>query len=92
MELLKKHGVPFNTLTTVNRINQEYPQEVYDFLREWTDWMQFLPVVESMPAEYEKEEGQIFATPPGIHSIRIRHPVAEFSVTPQEWRKMHAGK
>jgi uncharacterized protein len=83
MELLKKHGVPFNTLTTVNRMNQESPQEVYGFLREWTDWMQFLPVVECVPAEYEKEEGQILATPPGIHGIRIRHPVMPFSVTPQ---------
>jgi uncharacterized protein len=83
MELLKKHGVPFNTLTTVNRMNQDFPQEVYDFLCEWTDWMQFLPVVECVPAEYEKGEGQILATPPGIHSIRIRHPVMPFSVTPQ---------
>jgi uncharacterized protein len=83
MELLKKHEVSFNTLTTVNRINQEHPQEVYDFLREWTDWMQFLPVVESVPAEYEKEKGQIFAVPPGIHSIKIKHPVMPFSVTPK---------
>lgn len=83
MELLKKHGVSFNTLTTVNRMNQEYPQEVYNFLREWTDWMQFLPVVEAMPAEYEAEEGQLFATPPGIHGFPIKHPVMPFSVTPQ---------
>ncbi len=103
MELLKKHGVPFNTLTTVNRINQEYPQEVYGFLREWTDWMQFLPVVESVPAEYEKEKGQAFAVPPGIHGFPIKHPVMPFSVTPQGygaflcaifdiWKEKDAGK
>ena len=103
MELLKKHGVSFNTLTTVNRMNQEFPQEVYDFLREWTDWMQFLPVVEGMPAEYEKKDGQSFATPPGIHGIQIKHPVMPFSVTPEGygdflcavfdlWKEKDAGK
>lgn len=83
MELLKKHDVPFNTLTTVNRVNQEHPKEVYAFLREWTDWMQFLPVVESCPAEYETEEGQLFAAPPGIHGVKIKHPLMPFSVTPE---------
>lgn len=81
MELLRKHGVPFNTLTTVNRANQDHPLEVYAFLREWTDWMQFLPVVESMPTQYESTGGQLFAEPPGIHGIQMKHPVMPFSVT-----------
>ena len=83
MELLKKHGVSFNTLTTVNRVNQDHPGEVYAFLREWTDWMQFLPVVERVAAEYETAEGQLFAAPPGIHGVRIKHAVTPFSVTPE---------
>ena len=103
MALLKKHGVPFNTLTTVNRANQEAPREVYAFLREWTDWMQFLPVVECSPAAYETGEGQRFAAPPGIHGVRIRHPLTPFSVTPEgyggflcavfdAWRERDAGR
>ena len=103
MELLRKHGVPFNTLTTVNRANQEHPDEVYGFLREWTDWMQFLPVVESVATEYETEKGQLFAAPPGIHSVKIRHAVKPFSVTPEGygaflcavadlWRAKDAGR
>lgn len=103
MELLKKHGVLFNTLTTVNRMNQDHPKEVYAFLREWTDWMQFLPVVECCPAEYETEEGQMFAAPPGIHGVKIKHPLMPFSVTPEgygaflcavfdAWMKRDAGK
>ena len=83
MELLQRYGVPFNTLTTVNRVNQEHPREVYAFLREWTDWMQFLPVVECLPAQYEAEDGQLFAAPPGIHAAPIKHPLAPFSVTPE---------
>ncbi len=103
MALLKKHGVPFNTLTTVNSVNQSRPLEVYAFLREWTDWMQFLPVVESRPAEYETEGGQLFAAPPGIHGVQMKHPLMPFSVTPEgygaflcavfdEWKKRDAGK
>ncbi|MBP6161318.1 MAG: anaerobic sulfatase maturase [Clostridia bacterium] len=98
IELLQRHGVSFNTLTTVNRKNMEKPLEVYRFLREFSDYMQFLPVVERMPAQYETEEGQPFATPPGLHSIKIKHPLADFSVTPEgygaflcaiwdEWKK-----
>src|SRR5512136_2451698 len=48
VRLLQKHGVEYNVLTTVNRINADYPLEVYRFLRDEvkTDWMQFIPVVE----------------------------------------------
>ena len=48
LRLLQKHGVEYNVLTTVNRVNADYPLEVYRFLRDevGTDWMQFIPVVE----------------------------------------------
>ena len=83
IELLRKHGVPFNTLTTVNSANQDKANEVYAFLRELTDWMQFLPVVESVPASYETDSGQLFAAPPGIHGSNVKHPVMPFSVLPE---------
>jgi len=48
LRLLQKHGVEYNILTTVNRINADYPLDVYRFNRDeaGTDWMQFIPVVE----------------------------------------------
>ena len=48
LRLLQKHEVEFNVLTTVNRVNGDYPLEVYRFLRDevGADWMQFIPVVE----------------------------------------------
>ena len=48
LRLLQKHGVEYNVLTTVNRVNADYPLEVYRFLRDevGTTWMQFIPVVE----------------------------------------------
>ena len=91
IELLMKHDVPFNTLTTVNRFNQDKAEEVYDFLRTFTDWMQFLPVVECAPAVYETEAGQLFAEPPGIHGIRLKHPLMPFAVTPEGYGTFMCG-
>jgi uncharacterized protein len=53
VRLLQKHGVEFNVLTTVNRVNADYPLEVYRFLRDQvgTTWMQFIPVVERINAD-----------------------------------------
>ena len=48
LRLLQKHGVEYNILTTVNRINAAHPLEVYRFLRDEvkTTWIQFIPVIE----------------------------------------------
>ena len=53
LRLLQKHGVDYNVLTTVNRVNGDYPLEVYRFLRNevGTTWMQFIPVVERINAD-----------------------------------------
>lgn len=45
---LQKHQVEYNILVTVNRVNGDYPKEVYRFLRDevGTQWIQFIPVIE----------------------------------------------
>ena len=83
VRLLERHRVSFAALTTVNRFNMEHPLEVYRFLRELTDYIQFLPVVEALPTAFEAEAGQRLATPPGIHALGLTHPTASFSVTPE---------
>jgi uncharacterized protein len=83
--LLRKHGVSFNTLTTVNAANSGHPREVYDFLRQFTDFMQFLPVVETKGAFFETEKGQHFGMPPGSHSSFFQRQVAGFSVAPKDY-------
>lgn len=47
-ELLKKHRVEYNTLTTVHAGNVEHPVEVYRFLRDdmGSRFHQFIPIVE----------------------------------------------
>ena len=46
--LLRKFGVPFNTLTCVHRHNASKPFDVYRFLRSELDstYMQFIPIVQ----------------------------------------------
>ena len=82
LELLQKHGVEFNTLTTVNAANADHAKEVYAFLREFSDFMQFLPVVESIP----QAGGGNVALPPGIYSKQPHH-LAPFSVPAEAYGK-----
>ncbi|WP_417315815.1 anaerobic sulfatase maturase [Cycloclasticus pugetii] len=47
VELLKKYGVEFNTLTVVNTENVKRPLHVYSFLKRiGSQYMQFIPLVE----------------------------------------------
>jgi len=46
-DVLRRHGVEFNTLTVVHRRNAEDPLSVYRFLREeGSGFIQFIPIVE----------------------------------------------
>jgi uncharacterized protein len=53
LRLLQKHGVEYNILTAVNRVNADHPLEVYRFLRDeaGADWIQFIPVVERINSD-----------------------------------------
>ncbi len=90
--LLQKHGVPFGTLTTVNRKNASQALQVYRFLRDelGARYMQFIPCVEpkafANTAPGSLPDGQLAAK----DSPRARpgHPlsiVTEWSVDPDEW-------
>jgi uncharacterized protein len=47
LEVLKRHGAAFNTLTVVSNRNAEEPLDVYRFLKEMgSGYMQFIPLVE----------------------------------------------
>ena len=48
LDLLKKHEVEFNVLTTVHAANEEHGAEVYQFLRDEVEaqFIQFIPIVE----------------------------------------------
>lgn len=65
LALLKKHHVEFNTLTVINASNVKHPLKVYDFLRETgSGYIQFIPLVERLPAGGGSKHGLDFAEPP----------------------------
>jgi uncharacterized protein len=74
LRLLQKHGVDTNILTTVNRINADYPLEVYRFLRDevGTDWVQFIPVVERVDEQ-------------GLTLVQEGSQVSERAVRPEQF-------
>ncbi len=55
--LLRAHGVEYNTLTTLHAANAEKPLELYRFLRDecGSRFIQFIPIIERVPAETEHE-------------------------------------
>jgi len=56
IEVLKRHEVEFNTLTTVHRANGDAPLEVYRFLKaNGSGFMQFIPIVERIAHDVTKE-------------------------------------
>ena len=78
LECLKKEGVEFNVLVTVNRVNQESPEEIYDFLRaQGVTYMQFIPIVERQPLSGKQR----------LLEMNEKEPwkIAPWSVTPKEF-------
>jgi uncharacterized protein len=64
---LRKHGVDFNILCTVNAANQDRGRAVYRFFRDelGAKWMQFIPIVERTTAETIDIANQGWSERPG---------------------------
>ncbi len=91
-KLLKKHGIPFNTLTCVGRLNAKYPLDVYRFLRRelGSTYLQFIPIVEYRGFEKTAPQTWKLSTLPreGSAGARPGHPesiVTDWSVDPEDW-------
>ena len=56
IELLRRHGVEYNLLTTLHRANAGRPLEVYRFLRDECggQYLQFIPIIERFTGEAEE--------------------------------------
>lgn len=87
--VLRRHGVEFNTLTVVNRLNARHPVEVYDFLKGiGSNFLQFIPLVEREANRAASEAGLGLAAPPGLADADGDHPpVTEWSVQPTQYGK-----
>jgi uncharacterized protein len=90
--LLRRFGVPFNTLTCVNRFNAARPLDVYRFLRRelGSTYLQFIPIVEpkgfeiTAPQTWNPAQLPVVGTP----QAKPDHPdsvVTEWSVDADEY-------
>ena len=74
LEVLKKHGVEFNTLTVINRKNSYSAGDVYRFLKQiGSKYLQFIPVVEQQ------------ATAPDPNGLVLLKPYARQETKVSEW-------
>jgi len=91
-KLLRKFGVPFNTLTCVHRLNASRPLDVYRFLRNELDstYIQFIPIVQlkefetTAPQKWDESRLPVVGSP----EARPDHPnsvVTDWSVDPEEY-------
>jgi len=77
INILKKISVEFNTMTTINKVNANYPLEVYRFLKDiGSKYMQFLPVVEVI----DNSENAMFNIVPATQDNAFM--VSDWSVSP----------
>jgi len=81
--LLKKHGVPFNTLSVIHQGNTAHGLEIYRFLKEHgSAFMQFIPLVER-ERDAEKDLPALdWAAPPFYGYPTLPRRVSPLSVTP----------
>ena len=80
LEVLQKHGVSFNTLTAVHRLNAEQPLPVYRFLDEvGSEHLQFIPIVERVADRSAGEHALAGPSPSGEASV------TEWSVKPKAY-------
>ena len=91
-KMLQRFGVPFNTLTCVNRYNASRPLDVYRFLRRelGSTYLQFIPIVEikgfetTAPHTWDPARLPVVGTP----QAKPDHPdsiVTPWSVDPDEY-------
>jgi uncharacterized protein len=89
---LRRHGVSFGTLTTVNRKNAREALRVYRFLRDEVGarYMQFIPCVE--PKQFARNATGALpanqfvpASSPRVHPDHPMSIVTPWSVDPDEW-------
>ncbi|MCF7688845.1 MAG: anaerobic sulfatase maturase [Cephaloticoccus sp.] len=86
LKVLKKHGVEFNTLTTVHRKNSTSPLEVYRFLREvGSGYIQFIPIVERNAPDHTNDG--LWLAPPPDHedAVALDTQVTPWSVRPADY-------
>jgi len=85
-ELLKKHGVEYNTLTVISNETSRRPIEVYEFLKQnGSHFMQFIPLVERVgptPGRLSDPPALSLSNGPRLRVLNESNQVTPWSVEP----------
>ena len=92
-QMLHRHGVPFNTLSVINRVNARKPLDVYRFLKNEVRprQMQFIPCVEPKvfrnvaPQKWDPTNRCRCSTPPRRIPAIADSVVTDWSIDPDDW-------
>ena len=86
LQLLQKHGVEYNVMASVARETARQPLEVYRFFKaEGIEFIQFVPVIERLPAAAEKDLGLSLAGPAALDREESNTEVTPWTVLPEEY-------
>ncbi len=86
MKLLQKHGVEYNVMASVARETARRPLEVYRFFREQgVEFIQFVPIIERLPAAAERELGLNLAGPAVLDREERNTEVTPWTILPEEY-------
>ena len=86
LKLLQKYGVEYNVMASVARETARQPLEVYRFFKEQgVEFIQFVPIIERLPAAPERELGQNLAGPAPLDRFEPNTEVTPWTVLPQDY-------
>jgi uncharacterized protein len=88
-QLMRRHGVEFNILATVNAANSQHPIEVYQFFRDevGAQFIQFIPIVER-----EAESAFVEKTRVTDRSVKPEQYGRFLNAIFDEWMKRDVGR
>lgn len=86
LKLLQKHGVDYNVMATVARETARNPLDVYSFFRDaGVKFIQFVPVIERIPAALDRELGLQLSSPAALAHEESNCEITSWTVIPEEY-------
>ncbi len=86
LKLLQKHAVEYNVMASVAREAAKQPLEVYRFFKqEGVEFIQFVPIIERLPATAEQQSGLKLAGPSALDRHELNTEVTPWTVIPEEY-------
>ena len=86
LKLLQKHGVDYNVMASVARETARQPLDVYQFFKEQgVEFIQFVPIIERLPATAEQQSGLSLAGPAVLDRTEPNTKITSWTVLPEEY-------